>query len=238
MLHIIKKNEKKMVVKLELKFSIENQIIKRIDNEVVVSKSRNALEATFTFNEFWNDSEKFVIFTDDNGRESTMYLGRIGASYTIPVPSSVIQGRYFGVTVYAGDLLTTNKVIVYLKDSGYDRHHHHHSHKPHHGDKDIFVDIYEKLHSCFDELEFIENNLNFYNGDELLATVSFPYADEATVRAWMAEADMRFATIDCRLDGKADKMHTHSSNDVTDLNDSMDDEMNNLLSSLTEAINE
>lgn len=228
---------------MELKFSIENQIIKRIDNEILVSKTRNAVDATFTFNELWNDSEKIVIFRDDQGRSIREYLGKLGASYTIPVPSRALFGRYFSVTVYAGDLLTTNAVIVYLKDSGYNKHHNHHKHRKHDGcdcdydDKDIFVDIYEKIHSCFDSLEFEDNNLEFYNDGELLYSVCLPYADETTVREWMAEADIHFAAIQSALENKADKIHTHLSADVTDLGDSMDGEMDGLLSALTEAIN-
>lgn len=195
---------------MELKFSIENQIIKRIDNEILVSKTRNAVDATFTFNELWNDSEKIVIFRDDQGRSIREYLGKLGASYTIPVPSRALCGRYFSVTVYAGDLLTTNTLIVYLKDSGYHPHHHKH-HKHNHDcncdeDKDIFIDIYEKLHSRFDSLDFRDNNLSFYSDGELLCIVNLPFADETTVMAWMAEADIKFASIATTLEGKADKI--------------------------------
>ena len=226
---------------MELKFSIENQIIKRIDNEILVSKTRNAVDATFTFNELWNDSEKIVIFRDDQGRSIREYLGKLGASYTIPVPSRALCGRYFSVTVYAGDLLTTNTLIVYLKDSGYHPHHHKH-HKHNHDcncdeDKDIFIDIYEKLHSRFDSLDFRDNNLSFYSDGELLCIVNLPFADETTVMAWMAEADIKFASIATTLEGKADKIHTHLSNDIIDFNDNMDDKLDSFLSTLTEALN-
>ena len=228
---------------MRLKFSIENQIIKRIDDEILVNKTRNAVDATFTFNELWNDSEKIVIFSDDQGRSIREYLGKLGASYTIPVPGRVLSGRYFSVTVYAGDLLTTNTLIVYLKDSGYSKYHPHHHHKHHKqdcdcdDDKDIFVDIYEKLHSCFDSLDFRDNNLSFYSDGELLCVVNLPFADETTVRAWMAEVDIKFASIETTLEGKADKIHTHLSDDILDFNDNVDGNLDSFLSTLTEALN-
>ena len=227
---------------MELKFSIENQIIKRTDNEIIVNKPRNTIQATFTFNETWNDQEKIVIFKDDKGQSIREYLGRIGASYTINVPGNVLRGRYFSVSVYAGDLLTTNAVIVYLKESGYKKYNNKHKHKHHHHHdddaKDVFVDIYEKIHSCFDSVDFTDSALNFYSDGTLLYSVDLHCADEETVMTWIAEADLRFASIETALEGKADKIHTHLSSDVTDLNDSMDGEMDSLLGTLTEAINE
>ena len=225
---------------MELKFSIENQIIKRTDNEIIVNKARNIIQATFTFNEIWNDNEKIVIFKDDKGQSIREYLGRVGASYTINVPGNVLRGRYFSVSVYAGDLLTTNAVIVYLKESGYTKYHHKHKHHPHGDDdaKDVFVDIYEKIYSCFDSVDFKDSALNFYSDGVLLYSVDLHGADEETIRAWIAEADLRFASIETALNGKADKIHTHLSRDVTDLNDSMDGEMDSLIGTLTEAINE
>ena len=237
------------VVKLELIFSIDTQIMKRIDSETIVNNSKN-VDATFTFSEQWNDLEKFVIFKDDKGHIVREYLGRIGATYTINVPFSVLKGRYFSVSVYAGDLLTTNKVIVYLVSSGYVKHHnpqkHHHGHHKHHHpqhhshrddeDKDIFVDIYEKIHDCFNSLNFCGNNLNFYHDQELLYSVSLPFADEVTVRSWMAEADIKNTAINEALASKADKEHTHKSEEITDLDDSMDDSMDSLISDLTDSI--
>ena len=234
---------------MELIFSIDNQIMKRIDSETIVNHSKN-VDATFTFNEVWNDLEKFVIFKDDKGHIVREYLGRIGATYTIQVPFSVLKGRYFSVSVYAGDLLTTNTVIVYLVNSGYvkhhnphDKHHHNphhpHNHPPHGGmcdEKDIFVSIYEEIHDCFNSINFCGNNLNFYHDQELLYSVSLPFADEVTVRSWMAEADIKNTAIHEALALKADKEHTHSSTDITDLDNSMEGSIDNLLDTLTDAI--
>ena len=224
--------------------------MKRIDSETIVNNSKN-VDATFTFNEVWNDLEKFVIFKDDKGHIVREYLGRIGATYTIQVPFSVLKGRYFSASVYAGDLLTSNSVIVYLVNSGYVKHHnphrkhHHDPHKHHHphreddwDEKDIFVDIYEKIHDCFDTISFCGNNLNFYHGKDLLYSIGLPFADEVTVRSWMAEADIKNTAINEALSSKADKEHTHKSEEITDLDDSMDESMDSLVSSLTDAIND
>ena len=121
---------------------------------------------------------------------------------------------------------------------GHHKHHHpqHHSHRDDE-DKDIFVDIYEKIHDCFNSLNFCGNNLNFYHDQELLYSVSLPFADEVTVRSWMAEADIKNTAINEALVSKADKEHTHTSDDVTDLSDNMDESVDALVSDLTDAIN-
>ena len=155
------------------------------------------------------------------------------------------KSRYFTVTVYAEGSITTNSVIVYFLEDcvrHYQRgkvHHHKHKHDHYdpHEEKDIFVDIYEQIHSCFDSIEFHENTLEFFANRELTYSVRLPFADETTVRAWMAESDMRNIQIEQALENKADKLHTHTSDDVTDLSDNMDESVYALVSDLTDAIN-
>ena len=119
-------------------------------------------------------------------------------------------------------------------------HRHEHEHKHDHWDprseKDIFVDIYEQIHSCFDAIEFHEQTLEFFANRELVYSVRIPFADETTVRAWMAEQDMKNIQIDQALENKADKIHTHKSSEITDLSENMDGSMDSLVIDLTGAI--
>lgn len=229
------------VVKLELQFVINNNILARVDNEKVIKDNRNPIDSTFNFDASWNEYEKFALFRDDKGRQRREYLGKTGSIFSIPVPYDMFKSRYFTVTIYAEGSITTNSVIVYFLEDcvrHYRRGHvHNHKHKHNHFDpdseKDIFVDIYEQIHSCFDSIEFHENTLEFFANHELVYSVRLPFADEVTVRSWMAEADIKNTAINEALASKADKEHTHKSEEITDLDDSMDD----LVSDLTDAIN-
>lgn len=224
---------------------INNNLLTRVDNEKIIKDNRNPIDSTFNFDESWNDCEKFVLFRDDRGRQRREYLGKAGSIFSIPVPYDMTKSRYFTVTVYAEGSITTNSVIVYFLEDcvrHYQRgkvHHHKHKHDHYdpHEEKDIFVDIYEQIHSCFDSIEFHENTLEFFANRELTYSVRLPFADETTVRAWMAESDMRNIQIEQALENKADKLHTHTSDDVTDLSDNMDESVYALVSDLTDAIN-
>lgn len=241
---------------MELQFIVNNTILKRIDNERIKKSNRTPVECKFNFvDETWNDSEKFVIFKTDKGHAHREYLGVSGASFTIPVPHEVLKCNYFTVTVYANDSFLTNEAIVYFLDDviHYNRgrvrnhrQHHRHEHEPGHEhkhdhwdprfEKDIFVDIYEQIHSCFDAIEFHEQTLEFFANRELVYSVRIPFADETTVRAWMAEQDMKNIQIDQALENKADKIHTHKSSEITDLSENMGGSMDRLVIDLTGAI--
>ena len=232
------------MVKLELQFVINNNLLTRVDNEKVIKDNRNPIDSTFNFDESWNDCEKFVLFRDDRGRQRREYLGKAGSIFSIPVPYDMTKSRYFTVTVYAEGSITTNSVIVYFLEDcvrHYQRgkvHHHKHKHDHYdpHEEKDIFVDIYEQIHSCFDSIEFHENTLEFFANRELTYSVRLPFADETTVRAWMAESDMRNIQIEQALANKADKNHTHTKDDVTDFDDELDSNIDSLVSDLTDSI--
>lgn len=232
------------VIKLELQFVINNNILARVDNEKVIKDNRNPIDSTFNFDASWNDYEKFALFRDDKGRQRREYLGKTGSIFSIPVPYDMFKSRYFTVTIYAEGSITTNSVIVYFLEDcvrHYRRGHvHNHKHKHNHFDpneeKDIFVDIYEQIHSCFDSIEFHEQTLEFFANQELAYSVRLPFADETTVRAWMAEADMKNIQIEQALANKADKIHTHTKEDVTDFDDGVDSNIDSLISDLTDSI--
>ena len=216
--------------------------MKRLDHTRLVTGSRNKIQANFRFNEAWNGLEKFVVFKDEYNTPFRAYLGLTGCTFNCMVPCEVLRnGRFFTVSVYAGDRLTSNSVVIPLERGEYhpepDKHHHKHSHGG--CSKDVFVDIYERIHSCFDDVEFTENDeLNFYNDGELYTTISLPYSHEEDVRAWMAEADLRFQNIESVLATKSDIGHKHVTEDVTDYEDNMDANLDSLLCTLARAINE
>lgn len=181
--------------------------MKRLDNTRLVSGSRNSIKTKFTFSEDYEGLEKFVIFTDEFDNSYTVYLGVDGSEFISSLPCGMLhQGSFFSVSVYAGDRLTTNSVVIPVEKSGYvprRRNGVHGFHEMHempmmqnlNCKKDIFVDIYEKLHSCFDTVEFGEDEILFYKNGILDTIVSLPYSHEDEISAWMAEVDIKLENI-------------------------------------------
>ena len=134
---------------MNLEFNVNNQIIKRIDSEKVISKSRNIYTAIFNFidttENLFIDENIFVIFQDSWGKRKTIFLGKYNSALSCNVPNDVLKGTYFKISIYAGDLVTTNIVTIPLIESNYstcdtiqeeDYY------------KDIFVEIFNKKWIC------------------------------------------------------------------------------------------
>lgn len=152
---------------IETEFTINNQILKRTDTTTIISKSKNIIKTLFTFNgNIWEDNNRFAIFTDSWDKKTTIHLGKSSVCSCI-VPSSCLEGTYFKISVYGGDLITTNDVTIPLNSSGYTKHHHHCEHEH----KDIFVDIFDRLDKNIDNIIFIDNCLQCYSNDELVDSV-------------------------------------------------------------------
>ena len=152
---------------IETTFETTNQMFKRTDSETIVNKSKNIVRASFTFEgEIWDDEEKFVIFTDAWGDKTTTHLGKSNVSSCI-LPSSILEGEYFSITVYGGDLITTNEITIVLSDSGYTKYHHDCDDKG----KDIFIEIFERLDKAIDNIIVVEKCLHCFSNGELVDTI-------------------------------------------------------------------
>lgn len=132
---------------MDLNFEIENQILRRIDSsENIVNKSKNYLNCNFNFlTPDWDDLIKIAVFESETGEKIHRYLGKYPTS-KINVPGQVLNGDYFKLSVYGGDLISTNTEIVILVRSGYS--------KQVCGEKDIFIDIFEQIALKMDKQEF------------------------------------------------------------------------------------
>lgn len=184
-----------------LEFEVHNQILTRIDSQDVMNKNKNVYKCRFTFEEDsdWIDANKFVIFKDGWGNSSTVHLGKDGDVLACLVPKEVLRGSYFQVSIYAGDLITTNNVSVALIQSGYvekrhschphghypyDKpyphlhHPHHHSHNHCHDKEDIFVEIFDRLDNCVDSIVYDNNTLHLFSKDSLVESIYLPFINE------------------------------------------------------------
>lgn len=100
-----------------LKFSVTNQIIRRYDKFRPVAKSKDYLDAEFSFTtDEWNGLTKTALFTA-NGRN---YASIIGLDNKCPVPWEVlVDSGYVFVSVFAGSLITVNREKFFVEPTGY-----------------------------------------------------------------------------------------------------------------------
>ena len=187
---------------MNLEFEVNNQILKRIDSQEVVSKNHNIYRCRFTFaqDSDWFTINKFVIFHDGWGNSTTVHLGKGSEKLCCLVPDEVLDGSYIKVSIYGGDLLTTNAVSIPLIESGYTYDHA----NQYSTQKDIFVEIFEQLETTIDSIVFNDNCLHLFSKDKLIESVFLPFATNENVQDLMN-------TFTEELANKADKEHEHTS---------------------------
>ena len=100
---------------MQLDFKVEEQNLHLVSLKKVVADSVDYLTCKFTFSEDWNGVTKSATFFPANGEPYTQTLEDDGCV----VPHEVIKYPLFKVSVFGGDLITTNKVIVNVIESGY-----------------------------------------------------------------------------------------------------------------------
>ena len=148
-----------------ISFEINNQIIQRLDNNVLVNKSKNYIECKFTFatNE-WENVDKFAIFKDSWNESYLVHLGKDSICTCAP-PGDVLTGTYFKVSIYAGDLLTTNEKTVALVPSGYTTH----IKIPENQSIDIFTQLFAALNSKVSDITYENGVMRVFSENGELA---------------------------------------------------------------------
>lgn len=144
-----------------------------------MNKNYNLYNCVFTFevDSDWIDLEKFVIFRDDWRNPYVVHLKGEGNVLSCLVPDCVLDGDNFKVSVFAGDLLSTNNVTIRLLESGYtDGFYQNCKEKQ----KDIFVEIFDELDGKVDDVIYDNDKkcFRFYSKGELLKSLLVPVITE------------------------------------------------------------
>ena len=98
---------------MQLQFLIHKQYIRRNDTNKVVSDSKNYLEAYFMFSPDWDYVNKTAVFSDGENCYEVLIINN-----ECKVPHEVIKSPEFTVSVFGGNLITTNKATVNVIESG------------------------------------------------------------------------------------------------------------------------
>lgn len=101
---------------MTLKFEIFKQFINRVDELDPVADSQNYLAAHFDFlTEEWQDKVPTAIFTKDG----KSYYQLLDVDGDCMIPTEAVKKGDVYVSVFAGDLITTNESRVHIRESGY-----------------------------------------------------------------------------------------------------------------------
>lgn len=100
---------------MNLRFNVECQHITRTDRNIVVAKSQNYLKARFDFSPDWAGKTKTAVF-NNNGHIYNVILDN-DECY---VAEEVIRQPGFTVSVFGGDLITADVVMIRVEASGYE----------------------------------------------------------------------------------------------------------------------
>lgn len=96
-----------------ISFEVKEQLIKRIDEKVVVADSQNYLKARFTFTNDWVDVIKTAVFKQGENVYNVLL-----ENDECLVPYEVILSNGFNVSVFGGNLITANVVFIPVIPSG------------------------------------------------------------------------------------------------------------------------
>ena len=181
-----------------LEFEVHNQTLIRVDSQEVINKNKNVYKCRFTFEEDsdWINLNKFVIFTDGWDNSITQHLGNNSNILSCLIPDKMLKGSYFKISVYAGDLITTNTISVALIQSGYQRQGYHcpsnHNHCHHDGRKDIFVEIFDRLDNSIDSIVYDKNTLHLFNQDRMLESIYLPFLESHEIEELVDDLTQNF----------------------------------------------
>lgn len=210
---------------MDLNFKINNQLLTRTDQEILVNKSKNYLHCNFLFETSdWSGLVKFALFKNEENETYPVYLG-LNDTVSCIVPTKVLNGDFFKVSVYGGDFISTNEKTIVLLPAGYT------------GevgeDKDLLVKIFERIEEKIDNVTYTNGILTFESNGVVLETISLVVDSELSTTS---ENPVQNKVITSALDGKAERIHNHVNADITDLGDAMDNDMNKFLQLLAEEI--
>jgi len=99
---------------MELLFEVENQYISRVNYYKPVSGSQNYLTARFAFKTSEWVGTKTALFKSKNGNYEMLLTGD-----SCVIPWEVLACEQFEVSVFCGDLITANSVVIKQEQTAY-----------------------------------------------------------------------------------------------------------------------
>lgn len=223
---------------MELEFNINGQEITRLDDDnYLVQDSRNYVQCKLNFlTEEWEGLQKYVILKTK--LKNYNYPLGLGDSFSFTLPSIVLTGDFFRIGVYGSyydyleeteTLIPTDECIILLKKSAYTNDISPTDDVP----EDIFNTVIRELENKVDKVEGKGLSTEDYTTEEKQKLANLTVDDDLSITS---THPVQNKIITSNLRNKADITHEHIAADVTDFEDSVDIDLDNLLDSLTEKV--
>lgn len=148
---------------MELKFRVKNQSITRTDTNIVAADSRNYLFAAFTFSEDWDGIEKTAIFK--NGSEIVHMV--LDENDVCKVPNALIKKGWLTISVFGGELITTNTYDLEILKSGLESE----ENIPEDPEEKLYLQILDKIGKKGDKIAYKDDVLTMKSGNKKIAEV-------------------------------------------------------------------
>lgn len=181
-----------------LKFKVKNSELQRKDKKIISNQSEGTayIQVTFQKNSDWEN-------------QTTVLLGDM-QTCLIPIPAIALTGYYFIISIYAGDRLTTNFLRVGLNPSHYNTK----PDSPSQIDKTIIDDIYSRLKTKYDNIEYTDGKLICYAENKLIKILNLNTLVVDELKQYVDDSinydDYKFEnnTLQCFKNGEIKKNHT------------------------------
>ena len=103
-----------------LYFTVDKKTLKRDDCEIITSYSENIDICHFNCKNKWSDIYKYALFTGVSNKQEIVDLG-FGSKVSCKIPSEILKGNFFSVSVFGGDRYTTTQEDILVLPSGFNK---------------------------------------------------------------------------------------------------------------------
>ena len=200
---------------MELPFNVNGQIIRKQASPCLANDSQNYLSLGFTFDETWQDYNKYVIFTYKGKHYQTILeYDSTAEAYVQIVPVNVLKGKGFYFTIYGtkdDERITTHQVKVDLLESGYT--------------EDISSIDYPEVPDIFTQVtEALDGKVDKEQGKALFSGSYTDLSNKPTIPSKTSDltndgdgTNVFVKNNDSRLsDARTPTSHTHTKSQITD----------------------
>ena len=103
---------------MKIYFDVNKTILKRKDDNILASYSKNIDKCVFNCDDCWSDIYKYALFTSVLNKQYIEDLG-FGHKVSCVIPDEVMKGNYFSVSIFGGDRKTTIQEDILIEPSGF-----------------------------------------------------------------------------------------------------------------------
>lgn len=215
---------------MDLNFRVKGQRLELLNRSCkLVNKTNDYIHLNFIFEgQDWKNNTKYTILNDSLDKS---YIFEIHDAEPIIVPSKIVDGEYFIVGVYGVDesnqRITTNVYEMQLRHSNYTTN----LTPVEFESKDVFGDIYDRLDEKLDKSDYVVDS-------ELNSVSENPVQNKVINEALQNVTPTNLARVAYTGDFKdlSNKAHNHRSNDVTDLENTIGNDVDLFCRTLADII--